>query len=376
MAQASFDAPAPPVPFVGRDEDLAWLREEMPERFGYRHDHDLSILGEAGIGKTALVAEHLHRNSRVMPCIWIDCASWESESPEFRAIFDSRERLIARRRGDRFRGMTVVLDGADRINSRRLVDLYFGCRNRKSVSQVILTSRTSPELRIGESRELRRLSEQETESLMRAKVSLSTFDEPEILRLIGTVNGHPDAAMILAAMARSLSSEQLRRVLSGEIYSVADTRLGMPAMQFGRVIKPMVVADNERIIKELKKRPDDLYNLSPRQFEEVIADLLQDMDYEVTLTQQTRDGGKDILAAKKTELGDVLCLVDAKRYKKSHKIGVSMVRTLLGSVCARYREHTFPTTILSLQRFRRFRSTRHEALWVREGIADRMGHNP
>jgi restriction system protein len=332
MVQVSFDAPRPPVTFVGRDEDLAWLREEMPERFGYRDDDDLAITGEAGIGKTALIAEHLQRNAGVMPSVWIDCASWESSSPDFRTIFDNHERLIARRRRDSFRGLTVVLDGADRLDRRQLSALYFGCRNRKTVSQVIVTSRTSPVLRIRKNRELRRLSEHETKLLMRNNVALGNLDEPEILRLIATVNGHPDAAMILAGMAKSLSSEQLRRVLSGEIYNVADVWRNMSAIQVGRIVKPLIVADNERIIKDLKTRPDGLYQLSPRQFEEIIADLLQDMDYEVTLTQQTRDGGKDILAAKKTEVGDVLCLVDAKRYKKSHKIGVSMVRTLLGTL--------------------------------------------
>jgi hypothetical protein len=64
-----------------------------------------------------------------------------------------------------------------------------------------------------------------------------------------------------------------------------------------RVVKPLIVADNERILRNLKKRPEDLHKLEPRQFEGVLADLLQDMGYEVTLTQQTRDDGKDIIAS-------------------------------------------------------------------------------
>ena len=57
------------------------------------------------------------------------------------------------------------------------------------------------------------------------------------------------------------------------------------------------------------------------------------MGYDVTLTKTTRDGGKDILASIKTEIGDLLCLVDAKHYRKDRKIGVSMVRTLYGTLC-------------------------------------------
>jgi HJR/Mrr/RecB family endonuclease len=57
------------------------------------------------------------------------------------------------------------------------------------------------------------------------------------------------------------------------------------------------------------------------------------MGHEVTLTQATRDGGKDILASIKTECGEFLCLVEAKKYRADRKIGVSMVRTLYGTLC-------------------------------------------
>jgi restriction system protein len=331
MTQRTFNAPDAPIPFVGREDDLAWLREEMPERFGYRSDDDIAIIGEAGIGKTALVAEHLHRNARVIPSVWLDCVEWQSSDPDLRAVFDIREKR--RDQGvDRFRGFIVVIDGAESMSSRRLSDIYLACRNRKSISQVIVTSRKRPEIRIGQVRHLGRLSGPEAEHLIRTNVSLTGLNESELLHLLAIANGHPEAARILTGLAGSLSNEQLRRVLTGDIYRLDGVNPGLNALQISRVAKPLIIADNERIIRELKSRPEDLYSLSPRQFEEVIADLLQDMDYEVTLTQQTRDGGKDILAAKKTELGDILCLVDAKRYSKSHKIGVSMVRTLLGTL--------------------------------------------
>ena len=57
------------------------------------------------------------------------------------------------------------------------------------------------------------------------------------------------------------------------------------------------------------------------------------MGWEVELTQQTRDGGKDILAYLNTDLGRMLCLVEAKHYRKDRKIGVDLVRTLYGTLC-------------------------------------------
>lgn len=83
---------------------------------------------------------------------------------------------------------------------------------------------------------------------------------------------------------------------------------------------------------QLKRKPDDLFKITPRQFEEVIADLLSDMGMEVELTPETRDGGKDILAYIKTEIGKFLCLVEAKRHNKNRPVGVSLVRSLFGTL--------------------------------------------
>lgn len=41
-----------------------------------------------------------------------------------------------------------------------------------------------------------------------------------------------------------------------------------------------------------------IYDISPREFEAVIERVLQDEGFETKLTQQTRDGGRDIIATK------------------------------------------------------------------------------
>jgi HJR/Mrr/RecB family endonuclease len=60
--------------------------------------------------------------------------------------------------------------------------------------------------------------------------------------------------------------------------------------------------------------------------------LLADLGYEVELTSATGDGGKDILAYMTTLHGRVLCLVEAKRYKREHRVGVELVRQLCGTL--------------------------------------------
>jgi restriction system protein len=82
----------------------------------------------------------------------------------------------------------------------------------------------------------------------------------------------------------------------------------------------------------LKKQPRDVYGLPSRRFEELVAELLQNKGYSVQLTQETRDGGKDILAFFDTQIGSYLTLVEAKRYAARRPVRVLLVRTLYGTL--------------------------------------------
>lgn len=85
---------------------------------------------------------------------------------------------------------------------------------------------------------------------------------------------------------------------------------------------------NDQLIKYLASHPDYLFQINPRRFEELVARLLENNGYSVTLTQKTRDGGKDIYALQKSELGDILSIVECKRYFQDKPVGVSVVRSL------------------------------------------------
>jgi HJR/Mrr/RecB family endonuclease len=62
---------------------------------------------------------------------------------------------------------------------------------------------------------------------------------------------------------------------------------------------------------------------------------MRDMGWDVELTKQTRDGGADILAYLNTDVGRILCIVEAKHYKAENKIGIDLVRALYGVLCDR-----------------------------------------
>jgi restriction system protein len=79
--------------------------------------------------------------------------------------------------------------------------------------------------------------------------------------------------------------------------------------------------------------PDQMRLMPPRKFEELVAAILKNHGFDVTLTPQTRDGGIDIIAVQKNVLGgDLLHLVECKRYAATNKVGIGIVQRLAGVV--------------------------------------------
>ena len=68
-----------------------------------------------------------------------------------------------------------------------------------------------------------------------------------------------------------------------------------------------------------------------------MATLLRDRGCEVRLTPQSRDGGRDILAVFKTSIGDILTVVECKRFAPHWKIGQGIVERFLFTVQQRDR---------------------------------------
>lgn len=87
---------------------------------------------------------------------------------------------------------------------------------------------------------------------------------------------------------------------------------------------------NDEIKKYLSKHPEKLYDLTPRKFEELVASILEDLGFDVTLTKQTRDGGTDIIASIRNALTSFLILVECKKYSPENKVDVGIIREVVG----------------------------------------------
>jgi DNA-binding transcriptional regulator/RsmH inhibitor MraZ len=86
------------------------------------------------------------------------------------------------------------------------------------------------------------------------------------------------------------------------------------------------------LAEELRRDPVGVYQLKPRVFEELCAELMAHQGFEVELTPETRDGGIDLYAVRHTAFGRLLLAVDCKRYLPSRPVGVGVVRGMLGAI--------------------------------------------
>lgn len=102
------------------------------------------------------------------------------------------------------------------------------------------------------------------------------------------------------------------------------------------IILPSLAKDilvvNDELLAYLKTHPAVLYELPSRKFEEVVAAVLGGLGYEVVLTKRSRDGGKDLYALHRSDLGEQLYIVECKRYGPDRPVGVDVVRSLYGVV--------------------------------------------
>lgn len=90
------------------------------------------------------------------------------------------------------------------------------------------------------------------------------------------------------------------------------------------------------LIQYLAMHPKAMYQIEPRQFEELIAEILASYGWEVKLTPVSKDGGFDIYAISPISGGETTSwIIECKKYwldshGKERKVGVDIARALYG----------------------------------------------
>jgi restriction endonuclease Mrr len=84
-----------------------------------------------------------------------------------------------------------------------------------------------------------------------------------------------------------------------------------------------------KMLERLLESATHLDALTWREFEELVADLLDKDGYTVTLGRGTKDGGKDIIATKQLEdVGPFMSVWQVKKLKPGNKVELAVIREL------------------------------------------------
>jgi HJR/Mrr/RecB family endonuclease len=288
--------------FVGRQRELAWIDQRARER-----GRTLEIVGPGGVGKTALVRRFLQLRRFDGEAIWIA----QSNAPLDLDRIDYLLREVRSRRGN-----IVVVDYAT-LDDDQLDRLMRKVFNWKVVRTLFVIGRTATSAKRASTLEVGPLDEDSSQEIPVAFLS--------------TAAGIPLAIRLIAEQSRRSSPDSLASQLQGLLYDV-EKQIHVPRRELIAAIKPRLVIANDQVLKRLQSRPEDIHQIGHRKFEELIAELLSDMDFDVELTPATRDGGRDVLAYWNSPIGRLLCLVEAKKYRSDRPVGISLVRNLYGTL--------------------------------------------
>lgn len=108
---------------------------------------------------------------------------------------------------------------------------------------------------------------------------------------------------------------------------------GKPIEKPNKSIIIAVTEVNDQLLYELYQNPNLLHNLSPYDFERVMAKIFEKKGFSVKITPQTRDGGKDIFIAK-NDLCSFLFYVECKKYAPNRPVSIDIIQRLYGVVSA------------------------------------------
>jgi hypothetical protein len=324
------DAPGvrPRSRFVGMEHELDTLLQAASRRVSSRW----LILGERGIGKTRLTREVTKRLK--------GRTSFLSPASRGRGSFD----LVPILRSLDEDTALIVVDDIDKVSLR---DPRFVLNALLALPRttVLMTATDASHLHPS----WQPIAGASTRTSRMALKGLSNAQGRVLLTQAGAVD-RPDSDIAGAGTfdrALGVAMGNPRLLLEWALWNREEPPQSSLATILGSDGKPMPADDdrlaqveltaselNDVMIAELAKRPHLMHELSPRQFEELVAELYERSGFQVTLTQASKDGGVDIYAFQKAPFGSFLTIVDCKHRRPDSPIQVGLIRQLYGTVMA------------------------------------------
>jgi Restriction endonuclease len=322
--------------YINRDKEL----QKISDYLG-RID-TLIITGERGIGKTALTKmyERLNplnfsqidyypyysfdldnaiiANINVLP-VYVDSRLIIIDDFNEVQSIEVRNKLLNQIRYGFNNGIKLIVNmKSDTHETRRLIDNLKG-----SVATI----------------ELKGFTEKQSLSLIRKILidkKLESTTLGEIKELLDTLKHNPSGIISATDLLN-------RDINPREILSLIHDRFTFKDKTIEEYERKIILPETPKIISDIKvinstligKVQSDskfIHSMTPRQFEEFAAELFEKEGYNVTLTQQTRDGGKDLFVVENKRFGSFIYYIECKKYSFDNPVGVRVVRELYGTV--------------------------------------------
>lgn len=129
---------------------------------------------------------------------------------------------------------------------------------------------------------------------------------------------------------------ELNDGVSAHIYPEDNNPLFQPFLDYVTwqwvcgLIQPDFADVHEELYSYFAKRPENLHQLTWREFEILLFRIFQNQGFACDLGPGSNDGGVDVRLLQRDPLGDMLTLVQAKKYTPKNKIDLSAVAALHG----------------------------------------------
>lgn len=312
--------------FTGRRQEMDLLAQELLTS----EPKSVAIVGCGGIGKTALAMRFAHLNREFFPAgIYHVHAT----------LLESLKSAVDAHVSNPSTPYLLVLDEVEMRPAHELQAEIRELRKARPSARIIFISRLQGVFApIDLILQLEGLTEAEFLELLSKAGSVSENIEAAH-DLFLSVSGNLLATRLIADLLKSgqMSPRQVLLSLRGFTQSGILDSSGNPIVAGAPAGKQIIVDVKyvgDQLLERVHSNPGLMYELSPRRFEEFVAEILYRLGYTVTLTPASRDGGKDIYAAKKDHLGSFLYVVECKKYAPNNPVEVGLIRQLNGVVQA------------------------------------------
>lgn len=312
--------------FIGRRQELDFLARELL----LSQPKITAITGSPGSGKTALAMAFAYQYGKAFPA---------GTYHVYATPFEPLQATIATHVSNPSSPHLLILDELESLQSLQLNIELLELRRARPSARMICISRHPNLTDVADSSlQLERLKQADFHEFLQ---KLKFFGGGPALdeEAYEALGGNPLLARLTAEYlhSSSLTPRQVIEYLRSFSQSGIVGLDGLPLAKESAAEK-IIIADVQAVTDDLLARayaePKLLYQITPRRFEEFVAELLNHLGYDVTLTPASKDGGKDIYAAKRDDLGSFLYIVECKQYSPDRRVGVGLIRELNGVVQA------------------------------------------